>query len=67
MADYPVDDIEELVEQALSSFTRRSDNAEAFLDDMQEKIDFCNEEEVSNISLTDRQYSWLCSLANDGD
>jgi hypothetical protein len=43
-----------------------SDNAQSFLHDMSSMLEDALEEEVGNIQLTDKQHTWLQSIA-DGD
>lgn len=61
---YPVEDIQALYDDAIGYSDELSDNALTFLSDIEDKIDYCEKEEIANIMLTDAQYSWLDNLAN---
>lgn len=41
-----------------------SDEAESFLDDIEDKLKFCEDEGLDSITLTDKQFEWLEALAD---
>ena len=63
MNSYPIDEIQDLYDEAVENYDDISDNAQSFLDDLEGKLDFATEEEVGNIRLSDAQYSWLKNIA----
>lgn len=61
---YKTEEIQSLYDDAQSYYDDISDNAQQFLNDIEEKLKFAVDEGVGNIMLTEKQHGWLKSIAN---